>query len=345
MSNILIEIKNEYTTHLINTITPSIFEGLQSIYNTALEITKNNKAQKNENVLKIFQTFLQDIPKWNTERIANETQRILVTSHSIGWLNNLVKSTIKANLLIFTTTNKKYNSTYYNNITIEQFIHKIYVECAREIWYNPYLLYHECSPYEIKQNQRECMILIKECIKEGIRKMLPLKEILEFYLKDENEIVNDNNINNITPNLEYKVNSTLEEPTINTRILGIIEPSKGNISSVNNKNYDNTSINLPINNGIYSMTSSNIDSMISSEKSENKKTNKNAESINKLNKIEENTLDTKIKKILQKDLGTDSDIETTLNYNNTNFQEIFSNSVDKGDNTDKNRFFKNYMKL
>jgi hypothetical protein len=342
MSSVLIEIKNEYTTHLINTITPSIFEGLQSIYNTALEITKNNKSSKNENIFKIFQTFLQDIPKWNTERIANETQRILVTSHSIDWLNNLIKSTIKANLLIFTS--KKYNSTYYDNIITEHFIHKIYIECAKELWYNPYLLYHECSPYEIKQNQRECMNLIKECIKEGIRKMLPLKEILELYLKDDNimdEQKNDDHKNDdrknddrnlIGGNLEYKA-TTLEEPTINTRILGIIEP----------QNNDNSSINLPMHGGMYSMTSSNIASMISSERQDNKEQINNKETIGKINKIEENTLDNKIKKILQKDLGTDSDIETALNYNNTNFQEIFSNSVDKGD--DKNKFFKNYLKL
>jgi hypothetical protein len=226
----------------------------------------------------------------------------------------------------------------------EHFIHKIYIECAKELWYNPYLLYHECSPYEIKQNQRECMNLIKECIKEGIRKMLPLKEILELYLKDDNimdeqqnndknEQQNDDR-NLIGGKLEYKV-TTLEEPTINTRILGIIEP----------KNNDNSSINLPMNGGMYSMTSSNIASMISSERQDHKEKINNIESIGKNNKVEENTLDNKIKKILQKDLGTDSDIETALNYNNTNFQEIFSNSVDKGDNTDKNKFFKNYLKL
>jgi hypothetical protein len=306
-----------------------------------LEISKNNKSSKNDNIFKIFQTFLQDIPKWNTERIANETQRILVTSHSIDWLNNLIKSTIKANLLILTS--KKYNSTFYENIMTEHFIHKIYIECAKELWYNPYLLYHECSPYEIKQNQRECMNLIKECIKEGIRKMLPLKEILELYLKDDimnNDIQENKNVqqnvdhNLIGGKLEYKV-TTLEEPTINTRILGIIEP----------KNDDNSSVNLPMNGGMYSMTSSNIASMISSERQDHKEQIKNTETIGKINKIEENTLDNKIKKILQKDLGTDSDIETALNYNNTNFQEIFSNSVDKGDHADKNKFFKNYLKL
>ena len=364
MSNILIEIKNEYTTHLLNVLTPSIFEGIQTIYNEALKIIKNNKASKlsnNENVLKIFQSFLQAIPKWNIERISEETQRILVTSHSIEWMNNLIKATIKVNLLIFTysATNKKDNSLYYKDILTEHFIHKIYIECAREIWNNPYLLYHECSPFEIKQNQRECMMLIKECIKEAIRKMLPIKEILEIYIRNDNEINNimqndmqndmQNNMQNdhmnnpelLGGNLEYKVNTTLEEPTINTRILDILEPNANNT----NNNYDNTTRNnSPILGGDFSMTSSNIASMLSSEISE-KIENIMEHKTDKLNlssKVDENAFDNKIKKILQKDLGTDSDIETTLNYN-TNYQEIFSNSVDK--DMEKDKFFKNYLKF
>jgi len=35
MLNLFVETKNEYTTHLINILSPLIFEGIQSIYKDA----------------------------------------------------------------------------------------------------------------------------------------------------------------------------------------------------------------------------------------------------------------------------------------------------------------------
>ena len=52
MITILVETKNEYTTHLTNILTPLIFEGLQSVYKQALDTSKNN------DVLKLFQSLI-----------------------------------------------------------------------------------------------------------------------------------------------------------------------------------------------------------------------------------------------------------------------------------------------
>ena len=70
------------------------------------------------------------------------------------------------------------------------------------------------------------------------------------------------------------------------------------------------------------------------------------------------TFDDKIKKILQKDLATDSDLETSLNYsqedNDNKYQEIFSNSnitpkkdlkKDNKSSKDKQKFFNNYLQF
>ena len=81
----------------------------------------------------------------------------------------------------------------------------------------------------------------------------------------------------------------------------------------------------------------------------------------KLNKAESfddkvESFDDKIKKVLQKDLATDSDLETSLNYsqedNDNKYQEIFSNSIVSAKNPskddsrnlkDKKKFFNNYL--
>jgi hypothetical protein len=88
---------------------------------------------------------------------------------------------------------EKVDPSFYKNISTSDFIHKVYIECAREIWNNPYLLYHNYLPIEIKRNQRDCMIIIKDCIKEALRKLLPVKHILSIYLgEDIEEGDNDN---------------------------------------------------------------------------------------------------------------------------------------------------------
>jgi hypothetical protein len=187
MLNVLVETKNEYTTHLTNILTPLVFEGLQSVYKQSLDVAKNN------DILKIFQSFLKAIPKWNQVMIEKETNRIINSSHSYGWLNDLIKATLKANLIVLMynptcKTQAKVEPVLYQNIKTCDFIHRVYIECARELWNNPYLLYHNYPPIEIKRNQRDCMNIIKDCIKEALRKLLPVKHILEIYLGEDIEV-------------------------------------------------------------------------------------------------------------------------------------------------------------
>jgi hypothetical protein len=199
MSNFLVETKYEYTTQLINILTPIIYEGVQSIYSEAREISTN------ENIFKNFQIFLKRIPKWNNELISRESTRILNNSKSYSWLHDLIKATLKANIIVLThnpssSTQVKVNPNLYNDIKIEDFIHKIYIECARELWNNPYLLFHEYPPIELKRNQRDTINLIKECIKEAIRKLLPVQHILQIYLGEdmEKDLPNDKFENTIS---------------------------------------------------------------------------------------------------------------------------------------------------
>jgi hypothetical protein len=259
MLNILVETKNEYISHLINILTPLIFEGIQSIYKEA------QKTSDATDVLKIFQTYLKRIPKWNQNLIDTETERIINSSHSYGWLGDLIKATLKSSLIVlmYNPTKKiqeRVDSSFYKDISTSDFIHKVYIECAREIWNNPYLLYHNYPPIEIKRNQRDCMNIIKECIKEALRKLLPVKHILNIYLgEDIEEDTNDNqfeksiteaeekNLTKIikkdltdTKELEYKIfeenipkeNSVSDSRTIGSKILNIIKPNNSATSAM-----------------------------------------------------------------------------------------------------------------
>jgi len=202
--NFLVETKYEYTIQLSNILAPLVFEGLNSMYTQAVTISTS------ENIFRNFQSFMKEIPKWNNETISRETSRILNNSKCYTWLADLIKATLKANIIILTynpalRNQKKIDPDYYKNIKIEDFIHKIYIECARELWNNPYLFYHLYPPIELKRNQRDTINLIKDCIKEATRKFLPIKHILDIYLGEEVEYGDhDNKFENSISEVEEK---------------------------------------------------------------------------------------------------------------------------------------------
>ena len=114
------------------------------------------------------------------------------------WFEDLIRAIIKSNILILcnnTSCLDESTKKYYELVNIEDFIHKCYIECAREMFNSPYLLYHKLSAVEIKRNQRDCCNLVKESIREAIRKILPVKYILNQYLTNEfhNKILDNKN--------------------------------------------------------------------------------------------------------------------------------------------------------
>ena len=411
MLNILVETKNEYTTHLINILTPLVFEGLQSIYKESLEVAKSN------DVLKIFQSFLKAIPKWNQLVIDKETNRIINSSQSYGWINDLIRATLKANLIVlmYNPTSKvqvKIDPKLYQNIKTSDFIHRVYIECARELWNNPYLLYHNYPPIEIKRNQRDCMNIIKDCIKEALRKLLPVKHILQIYLGEDMEVENqgDQFEKALTDVEERNLTKIIQKDLAGDKTANhdlsdsedTVKPNSPNDTPVNPSNLDDKLMvvnqdNIPKSNteektigskilniiNHNSDTSDDIASILSSNSTSDKsdksnKSNNDSDSLaslarsikqfeqvlnpeSKLNKAESfddkvESFDDKIKKVLQKDLATDSDLETSLNYsqedNDNKYQEIFSNSIVSAKNPskddsrnlkDKKKFFNNYL--
>ena len=69
MNNCLVEIKKEFTIHLVNLLTPLIYEGIQSIYDRALKDFEST-------VLKYFQNFLSEVKNWSQLMIDEEYSRI-----------------------------------------------------------------------------------------------------------------------------------------------------------------------------------------------------------------------------------------------------------------------------
>lgn len=183
--NVLVDAKQEYTRQLTNILTPQIFDGLKSVYN------RSKKDESDLSVMMRFQKKLEDVPVWNQDIIDDETDRIIERTEC-DWLSDLITAVFVSNTKILTAV--RVNSNAKNNIDLEipketKFIHRCYIESAREIYKNPFLFDDSKSVTSSDQqrNMRETLTIIKESIEEAVRKLLPVQSILKQYLTSQDD--------------------------------------------------------------------------------------------------------------------------------------------------------------
>lgn len=252
----IVDIKNEYTIFLTNIMTPLLYEGIKLIYNEAvvmekkfIESIKIDPNVKNPGVFKIFQIYLKDIPKLNNHSIEQEANRIINGSKCAEWFEDLIKAVVKSNivLLTFNASEKKcklINEKLHENIDVKTFIHKCYIECSRVFYNYPELFWHGFNTLDIKRNQREAHDLIKEAIIEAIRKMLPIKLILEEYLSKDYIKDSDDVTEQVSEAKFTNINSLIKRDLHGrTDISGISMMEETGTTTNSNKTSDNKEIN------------------------------------------------------------------------------------------------------
>ena len=185
LSNI-IDTKNELCADLMYTLTPCFIEGLRSIFNEAYSLCIENDEETK--YLMTFQNFLNNIPKWSSEIVETETQRI-ITSSACNYLEDLISCVYINRLKLLTSTRvglqqKKINIDIPD---LNKFIHKAYINIARKVYVNIYLFEKDIKPLQIQKNNRELEIIIKECILNTIRDSIPIEQILRMYLDETQE--------------------------------------------------------------------------------------------------------------------------------------------------------------
>ena len=84
--NVLSEAKNEYSSRLINILSPLVIQGIKSIFNEALDLCIQN--EEGDKYLMTFQNFLSRVPRWNTNIITEEKNYLQKFKQSFG--NNLI---------------------------------------------------------------------------------------------------------------------------------------------------------------------------------------------------------------------------------------------------------------
>jgi len=178
-SPVFAQAKIEYTKQLIDVLKLPMYEGLQSIYGNSKEIYSDNTDIE---LSIIFRQQIEKVPKWNIDMIEHEVDRIIRVSNC-DWLEDLVTAVFISHTKILASLG---NNSKRVNLTIPKitnFIHKCYINSAREMWKNPYLYDENVSSSEYQRNIKIIENLIEESIEQTIRKALPVKEILKDHFE------------------------------------------------------------------------------------------------------------------------------------------------------------------
>ena len=248
-SAIFTHAKMEYTNQLIETLSPQFFDGIKSIYDESKTVYKSNP---NKGILLYFRLFLEKVPGWSNEIVEVETERIIMMS-KCDWLDDLITAVFISHTKILTSigTNPNSNIDLIIPKTIN-FIHKCYINIAREIWKNPYLYDDNVLGSDYQKNMRTVELIIKDSIENTIRKLLPVKEILKQHLEsyennsNENKKLNTNELRQmlLTELKNIKMGGNKENiQQIDEVGLSIEDDGQGNNEEEQEQEQDNMSIN------------------------------------------------------------------------------------------------------
>ena len=190
--NVLADAKEEYTRQLVSVLSPEIYVGIKSIYDAA-----QNHCNKinDKNVLKKFQVLLSSVPQWNQSKVDDEFSRI-VKKTDCDFIEDLITAVFVSHTKVLSSIKiKKNNKTIPVNVPVGSFfVHKCYIESARNFWRKAWLLDNTARSIDIQRNISDSEKLIQESIKETIRKLLPVRYILKEYIDQDytDDEINDN---------------------------------------------------------------------------------------------------------------------------------------------------------
>jgi len=224
--NVLSEAKNEYSSRLLNILTPLVILGIKSIFSEAVDLCDENNEE--EKYLMTFQNFLSRVPKWNSTIIKEETKRI-VDESKCPYLEDLLTCVHITQLKILTSirVSNQQKKIEIDIPKLEDFIHNVYIGFARKLYSNIYLFEKDIMPLEYQKNMREAEIICRECILKVIRDSMPIEQILRAYM---DESVHDE-----------IVEETLEKQVTEDEAIDMIEEAKKN--NENSEKDKNVSIN------------------------------------------------------------------------------------------------------
>ena len=186
--NVLVAARDEYSHQLINLVLPHMRDLFQCMFD---KIKDNTTISTSKKFYK-FQEELKKTPQWNSLQIENVSDKII---KDLPYLIDLVTAVFVTNVKILACVRIGGDSKNLN-VKIpskETFIHKLIVECAENIYYDPMIFDYRGSYHLLQERKNQINKLLDQSIKECISKLLPINDILKENLIGSLDDI-DNNI-------------------------------------------------------------------------------------------------------------------------------------------------------
>ena len=223
----LSESKNEWGARLVNILTPSVIEGIKSIFSEADKLCVENEEE--EKYLMTFQNLLARVAKWNSAIIDEETKRIMTTSQC-EYLEDLVTCVHIVHLKALTSirVSSKQKKVDVDVPKVSDFVHRVYVAVARNVYKNVYLFEKGIAPLQYQKNMRELEVIVKECVLNTVRESIPVAQILRAYIDEtvEEEEVVEENIEIIQPEKDEETETTENKENDDKEQQSVVEKSE-----------------------------------------------------------------------------------------------------------------------
>src|SRR5210317_1452129 len=182
MSNsidIIKEQKEEYSEHLYELLHTFMYVEYKNIYNDALN-NSNDKSSHNS-VLKRFQDKIADIPNWNQIQVEAIYERFCDKSKCL-YFADLLKTVyiLTVKMVLLGLPKDKRNTIQIKKPTPENFLHRLMIHIARELWKRPYIFYHKVKSVEYQNNIYHFDNIVKNKIGSVIRDTLPMDVMVKY---------------------------------------------------------------------------------------------------------------------------------------------------------------------
>ena len=242
------ESKNEWAARLLTILAPHVIDGFRSILEDSVTLCRENGEM--DKYLMTFQNLIARIPKWNSDIVNTETQRIIEKS-GCNYLEDLITCihVIQLKILTAVRVGQKQKKVDLNVMGVNDFVHKAYINSARQIYRNVYLFDLDVQPLQKQKNNREIEMIVQECILNTIRDSIPVETILKCYMDEttEEDITEEVKEEDITPVPEPVPISVPDPITTEMIDMSNVPPPTPNTSAVTTPQSQTNPITLSFN--------------------------------------------------------------------------------------------------
>jgi len=187
IANVYSDARSEYTKQLCGILIPSYFQFYLSILEKARqEGAKTNDPRK---LLWHFQTFLNEIPDWNMEKVNTEIGQIQ-SGCGCDYLEDLLTAVFIAHTKVLTAirVSAKQKKVQITVPKVEHFLFKVLCETSKLLWGSSFLFRENITAIEKQQNYRSVETLLGEGILQAVRSMVPVKNILRDFVSMDEDV-------------------------------------------------------------------------------------------------------------------------------------------------------------